>query len=70
MSKLEELIQEFCPNGVEYKLLSDICDITRGRVMSKEYLRDNAGEYPVYSSQTANNGIFGLLMSMIMIVNL
>jgi len=27
--------------------------------MSKEYLRDNAGEYPVYSSQTANEGVFG-----------
>lgn len=27
--------------------------------MSKEYLRDNAGEYPVYSSQTADEGVFG-----------
>ncbi len=27
--------------------------------MSKDYLRDNAGEYPVYSSQTASNGVFG-----------
>jgi len=27
--------------------------------MSKDYLRDNAGEYPVYSSQTADNGVFG-----------
>ncbi|MGB3945983.1 MAG: restriction endonuclease subunit S, partial [Candidatus Saccharimonadales bacterium] len=27
--------------------------------MSKDYLRDNVGEYPVYSSQTANNGVFG-----------
>ena len=61
MSKLEQLIQELCPDGVEHKFVSDICNITRGRVMSKEYLRDNAGEYPVYSSQTANNGIFGFI---------
>ena len=27
--------------------------------MSKEYLRDNIGEYPVYSSQTVNEGILG-----------
>lgn len=27
--------------------------------MSKEYLINNAGEYPVYSSQTANNGEIG-----------
>jgi type I restriction enzyme S subunit len=29
--------------------------------MSKDYLRDNVGDYPVYSSQTANNGIFGYI---------
>ena len=27
--------------------------------MSKKYLSENAGDYPVYSSQTANEGIFG-----------
>ena len=61
MNKMEQLIQELCLDGVEYKFVSDICDITRGRVISKKYLRDNAGEYPVYSSQTANNGIFGFI---------
>jgi type I restriction enzyme, S subunit len=61
VSKLEELIAKYCPDGVEYKVLSDICYITRGRVMSKAYLQNHAGEYPVYSSQTANNGIFGFI---------
>lgn len=28
-------------------------------MFSKEYLRDNKGVYPVYSSQTTNNGEFG-----------
>lgn len=36
-----------------------VAELSRGRVMSKEYLADNAGEYPVYSSQTANNGEIG-----------
>ncbi|MEA3360831.1 MAG: restriction endonuclease subunit S [Thermodesulfobacteriota bacterium] len=27
--------------------------------MSKDYLATNLGEYPVYSSQTANLGVFG-----------
>ena len=31
--------------------------------MSKDYLRDNAGVYPVYSSQTANQGVFGYINS-------
>lgn len=61
MTKLEQLIQENCPDGVEYKALGDVCSLVRGRVMSKDYLRDNAGEFPVYSSQTANKGIFGYL---------
>ena len=39
--------------------ISDICAISRGRVISKKYLSENPGEYPVYSSQTANDGIFG-----------
>ena len=61
MTKLEELIKELCPNGVEYKRIGDICTISRGIVMSKEYLRDNSGEYPVYSSQTENEGCFGYI---------
>ena len=28
MSRLEELIQQYCPNGVEYKPLKDILRIT------------------------------------------
>ena len=58
-SKIEKLVAELCPNGVEFKSIGEICQIKRGRVMSKDYLKDNAGKYPVYSSQTADNGIFG-----------
>ena len=59
MSKLEQLIQELCPKGVSQYRIDEICDISRGRVMSKDYIRDNAGDYPVYSSQTENNGELG-----------
>lgn len=59
MTKLEELINELCPDGVEYKRIDEFCTITRGRVMSKDYIRDNVGQYPVYSSQTENNGELG-----------
>lgn len=31
MSRLEELIQELCPNGVEYKPISEIGTLTRGK---------------------------------------
>jgi type I restriction enzyme S subunit len=45
--------------AVEWKALGDLVTLRRGRVMSKEYLADNAGKHPVYSSQTANNGEIG-----------
>lgn len=57
MNKLDELIQTLCPDGVEYKTIGEITNISRGKVMSKDYLRENKGEYPVYSSQTENNGM-------------
>ena len=41
-----------------YKI-KDICDIKRGRVISKLYIKNNPGEFPVYSSATVNNGEIG-----------
>ena len=46
MSKLEKLIQELCPNGVEYKTLSEIAEITRGIRVVRNQLTEQ-GEYPV-----------------------
>ncbi len=63
MSRLNKLIAELCPDGVVYKTISELCHISRGRVMSKGYLRDNPGKYPAYSSQTFNKGIFGHISS-------
>ena len=48
---------------VEWKKLGDACEIKRGRVLSKKYLEDNKGQYPVYSSQTVNNGEIGKINS-------
>lgn len=61
MSRLDELIQEYCPNGVEFKTVGDVATITRGHVMSKDYIKENQGIYPVYSSQTENNGELGYI---------
>lgn len=61
MSRLEKLIQQLCPDGVEYRTVGDVATITRGRVMSKDYIKENHGEYPVYSSQTENFGELGCI---------
>lgn len=41
--------------------INDICEIGRGRVINKKEIEENFGEYPVYSSQTSDEGIFGYL---------
>ena len=56
MNNIEKLLKDI---PVEWKTLGEVCDIRRGRVISKKYLADNIGEYPVYSSQTINNGQIG-----------
>lgn len=53
----------FDESQIRWLELGELCKVSRGRVMSKDYLNDNAGEFPVYSSQTANNGIFGRINS-------
>lgn len=56
MSKIEKLLKN---EKVEWKKLGDVCNIKRGRVISKIYLEQHKGEFPVYSSQTRNNGEIG-----------
>jgi len=59
MSRLKDLINKINDAEVEYKTIDEICTISRGRVMSKDYIKENIGEFPVYSSQTENNGELG-----------
>lgn len=40
MSKLERLIQQYCPDGVEYVKLGNICNI-KGRIGFRGYTRDD-----------------------------
>lgn len=54
----EYLFNTRCAKAEMVKI-GDIADITRGRVISKPFIRENQGQYPVYSSQTENNGVLG-----------
>lgn len=53
MSKLEELIQELCPDGVEYKKLEDCCNILDKRRKPISKAVRQSGMYPYYGA----NGI-------------
>ena len=46
MSRLEELIQRYCPDGVEYKALKEVLKIKNGR----DYKHLGSGSIPVYGS--------------------
>ena len=59
MNKIEKLIEKLCPDGVELKKLEELFKISRGRVISKDTLNLNKGSFPVYSSQTARDGMIG-----------
>ena len=58
MSKIDELIKKYCPDGVEYKRFSDIADYVRGITYGKgdEVNDDSKGGTPVLR---ANNITLG-----------
>ena len=46
MSKLDNLITEFCPEGVSYIPLGEVCDIYKGVQFNKVDMNET-GSYPV-----------------------
>ena len=53
MTKFEELIKEFCPNGVEYKSLEKCCNILDNKRKPITKSSRESGDYPYYGA----NGI-------------
>lgn len=57
MSRLRELMEEFCPGGVEYKKLGDVVSVCRGvRVVRAEL--QLVGKYPVYQNSLIPMGYY------------
>ena len=48
MTHIEQMIQDMCPNGVEFKKLGEVTTIIRGERVTKSQLIEN-GQYPVVS---------------------
>ncbi|MBO6072813.1 restriction endonuclease subunit S, partial [bacterium] len=48
MSKIEELINKYCPNGVEFVKLKDIAELKKGTPLKEE--NKIYGNVPVISS--------------------
>ena len=59
-SKLQDLINRLCPNGVEYRRLGDcVTKITDGMHNLPKEISSN-GEFPIISAQNVNNGLIDI----------
>ncbi|VEU62153.1 restriction modification enzyme subunit S2B [Mesomycoplasma dispar] len=59
MIKIKEIFELIGKSEIKYFKISDLFEIKRGRVISKTYIAENPGKFPVYSSATQNNGEIG-----------
>lgn len=59
MSRLEELIQQLCPDGVEYKKFEDVCQYIRGITYNKAQEAKNNDTNP-WKVMRANNITLGV----------
>ena len=51
MNKIDELIQQYCPDGVEYVKLGDVCKtLQKGTLTTKELVEPDGNNYPVINS--------------------
>lgn len=57
MSKLQELIDKLCPNGVEYKPLGEVCEIKTGKGITKNDAT-GGGNYPIISGGQTPMGYY------------
>ena len=58
MSRLDELIKELCPDGVEYKTLGEIATISRGGNFQKKDFCDNGIPCIHYGQIYTKYGLF------------
>ena len=59
MSKLQDLIDSLCPNGVEFKPLGEVCEIKTGRGITKNDATEG-GTFPIISGGQSPMGFYHL----------
>lgn len=57
MSRIVELIEELCPDGVEFKRMGEVAIITIGEFVHKNNQNPN-GKYPVYNGGSTYTGFY------------
>lgn len=61
MNKIVNSYQKKYQRNFLEKKIDDLFITGRGRVINKTNIKTNQGKYPVYSSQTVNNGVLGFI---------
>lgn len=66
MSKIDELIAELCPNGVEYKQISELAKISAGGDLPENYVKGKTEPsdeypYPIYSNGSGESALYGFI---------
>ena len=56
-TKVEQLIQQYCPDGVEYKKLRELANVAIGEFVRKDKQTPDA-PYPVYNGGCSNTGFY------------
>ena len=56
-----KVVQDYSNCKWDMVKIEELCELGRGRAISKQDIEKNKGIYPVYSSQTLNNGILGYI---------
>ena len=62
MSRLDELIQEHCPNGVEYTTVGECCNISAGGDVPKDRFSKEKTDFysiPIISNGIGENALYG-----------
>lgn len=55
MTYIDEMIKELCPDGVEWKALGEVCEVTKGKQLNKTLLTTD-GKYPAYNGGKTYSG--------------
>jgi len=64
MNKIEQLIEELCPQGVEFRALGEVCIINAGGDLPKNYIKgqdkpSKEFQYPIYSNGSDEKALYG-----------
>ncbi|HEM4766488.1 TPA: restriction endonuclease subunit S [Streptococcus suis] len=55
MNYIEKMLQDYCPNGVEWQELGEVCVVNKGKQLNKTFLVDD-GQYPAYNGGKTYSG--------------